>query len=175
VTYNQTASASSDPTSPNPQPITNALISRLVDPNNKVVGIIQITNHLSKGRYDSGDEATLASLLPPLTAVALTVERSRALEGRIMATETKAAKLERASDSKWLLSGVVDEILTKVNAITNSKKTKLWLVDQRTETFSLYDSSPETSQVTTKQVTAPIGTGEEEGMHCTTKSKSNQP
>ena len=65
----------------------------------------------------------------------------------------------RASDSKWLLSGVVEDILVKVNAITNSKKTRLWLVDQKTETFSLYDASPSASVVMSKQVTAPIGTG----------------
>jgi len=95
VNYNQTASAASNPTAPSPQPISNALIARLVDSSNKVVGIIQITNHLSKSQYDSTDETTLASLLSPLTAVALTIERNRTMEARIMATETKAAKLER--------------------------------------------------------------------------------
>lgn len=103
-----------------PQPLSNALISRLVDPDDKVVGTVEIANHLSKSQYDADDERILASLLRPLAAVASTIDRNRRMESRISDTENRAAKLEKASDSKWLLSGVVDDVLNKVSAPPSS-------------------------------------------------------
>ena len=167
--YNLDASdsvlASFNASSPASTPMVNStMLSRLVDARGRVVGVVQVSNHLSKFRYGEDDESAVASLLSPLTAVALTIERTRHLERDVEKLDDRAAKLERANDSKWLLTGVVGDVLSKVNSITSSKRTDLWLVGADTQNITLYDAgrkkTPSSNiNVTSKQITAPVGTG----------------
>lgn len=75
-------------------------------------------------------------MIRSLTAVAITIEKARQQESSVKLLQERMYKLEKTADSKWLLGDVVDDVLVKVNSITNAKKTKLWIIND--DNFFLY-------------------------------------
>ncbi|GMI21555.1 hypothetical protein TeGR_g431, partial [Tetraparma gracilis] len=94
----------------------NALVARLLDTSNRVVGVVAVQNHLSSPRYPPPLESTLSLLLPPLASLCSSIAVAMSREAALKKTEERAYKLERAGDSTWLLSTVVDDVLKKISA-----------------------------------------------------------
>ena len=159
--------------------ITNILLSRLVDDNNKIVGVVTVANHLTQQRFTTRDESRLSMMIRSLTNVAIAIEKARRVEANFTSLQNKMYKLEKAADKSWLLGDVVDDVLAKVSGITNCKRAKLWIADHPTENFFMYHNNSDGNNASPSkmdakivalptttndkpnatQITAPIGTG----------------
>ena len=108
----------------------NALIARLHDVKSRVIGVVMISNNNEKHQYDADDEFCLTQLLKPLSAVALTIEKHKAMERSLSSVESTNLKLSKSNEKNWLTTSTLKTSLKKVTQITSSLETKLWTVGE---------------------------------------------